>query len=222
MTDNFYEELIKIYSLEKEAFSVTKEAFKTLYESASAIVADFGKKYPSSDIAFSIKQHNDHEFELVTGSDALTFLLHPNVFEFPRNHQVMNTPYIREDKDRAQCGMIMIYNFLTDDITYSNSEGIGYLIGRILVNKENHLYVEGKKEVAMLINHFDYNVLDAAKAHDIIVSAIEYAMHFGVLLPDYDLMKELPAEGFFDFRDSRRFKTAKRMGFTFNRDLDNV
>lgn len=39
---------------------------------------------------------NQYEFQLKFASDILVFLMHTNIFEFSRDHEVMRTPYIKE------------------------------------------------------------------------------------------------------------------------------
>ena len=92
--------------------------------------------------------------ELKFAGDVLIFMMHTNVFEFPRHHEIMRTSYIRDDKNRSYCGIINIYNFLADSFKYNRENDIGYLIGRVFINYENHYYIEGKKELGLIYNDF--------------------------------------------------------------------
>ena len=44
---------------------------------------------------------------------------------------------------RTYCGVINMYNFLSDSFKYNRENDLGYLIGRMFINKEN-TFVEGK------------------------------------------------------------------------------
>jgi len=134
-------------------------------------------------LLFEYEDRGDFQFMLKFGSDVLIFMMHTNVFEFPRDHIVMKTDYIRQDKLRSYCGNIMIFNFLADSFKYNRSNDLGYLIGRVFVNREQHYFVEGKKEVGMLYNSFPHSVINQKTIRSIIHSSILYTINFDLLTP---------------------------------------
>ncbi len=222
MADKLYSDIIQVYSHEKDVFTAVTESFKLLVDEAKNLILEFKNNYKDTDVEFSINEVHDHIFELTIGSDVIVFFLHPNIFEFSRNHEVMRTKYIKDDKKRAQCGTILIYNYLADSIKYRRSGDIGYLIGRILINNEKHFYTEGKKEIGMLLNRFENNLFDKDAAINILKSAIEYVIHFALLVPDFDLYKEMSIDQFLQMRDHMQIKTAKRLGFRFQADKKDI
>lgn len=218
MTDKLYSDIVQVYLHEKNVFNSVSECFKLLMTEAENLISDYNKNIEDSNVDFSINIVHDHIFELTVGSDVIVFFLHPNIFEFSRNHEVMRTKYIQDDKKRAQCGTILIYNYLADSIKYRRSGDIGYLIGRILINNEKHFYTEGKKEIGMLLNRFENNLFDKDAAVNILKSSIEYVIHFALLVPDFDIYKEMSVDQFLQMRDHMQIKTAKRLGFRFQAD----
>lgn len=173
----------------------------------------------SIEIPFVYTDRGQFEAELKFAGDILVFMMHTNVFEFPRDHEVMKTPYIREDKNRSYCGIINIFNFLSDSFKYNRLNDIGYLIGRIFINMDNHYFVEGKREIGFLYSNFGDSVLNDESAAEIIRSSILYTINFDLLTPPYDNVKEVTVQEFRTALDSMQLKTGKRLGFRFQADL---
>ena len=172
-------------------------------------------KYP---IPFEFKDIGPFEFELRFGGDLLIFFMHSNVFEIPRDHEIMKLSYIKEDKTRSYCGIIHIFNFLNDSFRYKRLNDVGYLIGRVFVNRENHYFIEGKREVGLLYNNFPDSDLNYEAIQTILESSIRYTINFDLLTPPYDSMKEVTVEEMQSVRESMQIRTGKRLGFKFQAD----
>jgi hypothetical protein len=114
--------------------------------------------------------------------------------------------------------MISIYNFLADSFKYDRSNDIGYLIGRIFVNKDLSYFIEGKREIGLLYNHFGKEVLNEETARKIVESAIQYTINFDLLTPPYDSRKEVTVEEMKSLMSSLALRTGKRLGFRFQAD----
>jgi hypothetical protein len=130
----------------------------------------------------------------------------------------MSTSYIREDKNRSYCGIINIYNFLADSFKYNRVNDVGYLIGRIFINKDKSYFIEGKREIGLLYNNFGQEILDEKAARQIVESAVMYTINFDLLTPPYDSLKEISLEEMQSMVDSYKLKTGKRLGFKFQAD----
>lgn len=193
----------------------TRKAFSLMRDQARQIMDYMSKKYPKE---FVFEDKNQNEFKIRFGSDILVFVMHTNVFEFSRNHEVMRLPYIQEDKDRSFCGMINIYNFLTDSFDYNRDYDLGYLIGRVFVNKDNHYFIEGKREVGLLYTSFNTAIISDESVSDIVRSAMEYANNFDLLTPPYDEVKEISVGEIRTNAATKNKITAKRLGFEFQQD----
>ncbi len=220
---NLCTQLVKKGELKQQIFSSTFETMQLFKDSAKEFETyyktHFAKEHEKINVIF--KNNNQYEFQFRFAGDVLVFMMHTDIFEFPRIHEVMRTKYMKEDPERSYCGMIQIFNFLSDSFQYNRINDIGYMIGRILINKEGHYYVEGKREIAQVLNDFTSNKLTPEAVREILYSAIQYAVNFDLLLPGYDKFKEITAHDILQMEDSIiTFTTAKRLGFRFEPDVN--
>ncbi len=208
--------------LKRRVYGATKETFE-LFRDATHTMTELFKeaaKTDRRDVEFAYADRGDFEFEMRFSGDVLIFMMHSDIFEFSRNHEVMRTPYIREDNNRSFCGIIHIYNFLTDSFTYQRGNDLGYLIGRVFVNADKHYFIEGKRELGMLYNNFGTSVATPETVQGIVKSAIEYTTNFDLLTPPYDEVKVVSVREMMDNFDRKSMVTAKRLGFKFQADTD--
>ena len=195
----------------------TTAAFELMRSQARNIMEYMSGEYPDE---FEFEDRNHNEFEIRFGSDILVFMMHTNVFEFSRYHEVMRLPYIQQDKNRSFCGMINIYNFLTDSFDYNRDYDLGYLIGRVFIYMDNHYFVEGKREVGFLYSNFNTSLISEESTADIVRSAMEYANNFDLLTPPFDDVKEISVGEIRTTAASKGKITAKRLGFEFQQDKE--
>jgi hypothetical protein len=208
--------------LKGQVYYATKDAFelfrKTTHELIDLLKEQAQKENRNVLIGFT--DRGDFEFEARFASDVLVFVMHTNVFEFSRDHQVMKSPYIREDTTRSYCGVIRIYNFLADSFLYQRDQDLGYMIGRVFVNRENHYFIEGKRELGMLYNNFNTSLISNESVQSIVESAIEYTTNFDLLTPPYDDVKMVSVGEMRNNFDKKSLATGKRLGFRFQADTD--
>lgn len=207
-------------SLKQEVYAKTMEAL-TLFKSETRNFAeDFHQqiKVTKWPVPVEFKDRGTFEFQLKFGGDVLIFFMHSNIFEFPRDHEVMRTPYIKEDTRRSYCGIIHVFNFLADSFKYSRTNDVGYLIARIFVNRENHYFIEGKREIGLLYNNFSTSRLNQKSIATILKSAIRYTLNFDLLTPPYDNMKEVTVEEIQTVLEAMQTRTGKRLGYRFQAD----
>ncbi|MFA7081231.1 MAG: hypothetical protein WC135_01340 [Bacteroidales bacterium] len=202
--------------LKKLVSENTHQAFEIFKNVAKEIALEFNNSFPLTDCKF--ENIGDFEFKLSFGSDTLVFLQHTNVFEFPRLHEVMKIPYIKEDKQRSYSGMINIYNFLSDSFEYDRELDIGYLIGRVFINKENHYFIEGKREVGLLYTSFHTSIINKESIFNIIRSSMEYVNNFDLLTPPFDQVKFTSIGEIKSNQAIKKQITGKRLGFEFKQD----
>lgn len=224
MNEQLLKSLAEKAVLKQNVYKRTHVAFNAMKAAAKTLAKDFErplkKQNPPIPIVFT--DRNDFEFELKFAGDVLIFTMHTNVFEFSRYHEIMRTPYVREDNNRSYCGVINIYNFLADSFKYKRLNDIGYMIGRVFVNKEDHYFIEGKKEIGMLYNTFGNAIMDKNTAQTILESSVLYTLNFDLLSPPYDAVKEVSLYEFEASQENiRKPQTGKRLGFQFKADIDN-
>lgn len=217
--NELYQTLAAKGVLKQQIYRNTLDAIK-LFKS---VMIELNKGYQDSshkheDVRFDYKDVNEFEADLTFAGDVLVFIMHTNVFEFSRNHEVMNTPYIREDKERSYCGVIHIYNFLADSYKYQRDNDLGYLIGRIFINKDMCYFIEGKREVGLLYSNFGSAKLDKETASEIVKSAMLYSINFDLLTPPFDDVKMVSLGQVKSAYSSMAITTGKRLGFKFQAD----
>jgi hypothetical protein len=212
--------LINKSSLKQEVYFKTREAFKGFRSVGEEFIRNHHETVKSAayPLVFDFIDQGDFSFQIRFGSDILVFFMHSNVFEIPRDHLVMKSSYIREDKNRSYCGIIHIFNFLADSFKYNRTNDSGYCIARIFVNREKHYFTEGKREIGLLFNNFHSSVLDKASMEAILFSAIEYTLNFDLLTPPFDTVKEITVNDIQNTIETMTMRTAKRLGFRFQAD----
>lgn len=213
-------------NLKLDIYDITLNVFKQFKSEVEKLTEEYEQKAEKNErlkrIAFSYQDKGEFEFELKFGGDVLLFLMHTNVFEISRDHEVMRTKYIKDDKERSYCGMIHIYNFLADSLKYNRANDAGYLIGRLMVNKEKHYFIEGKKEIGMIYHNFEKSILDLDAIREIITSAIEFTVNFDLLIPPYEKVSLISVMNLQQTIQGSQLATDKRMGYKFKADLKEV
>ena len=206
--------------LKQSVFHATRDSFELFRSTTRELISLFQQRCREEgrQVAFEFTDRGDFEFEVKFGGDILLFMMHTNVFEFSRDHQVMKTPYVREDTRRSYCGVIHIYNFLADSFAYQRDNDLGYMIGRVFVNLERHYFIEGKRELGMLYTNFNTSEITPETVQGIVESAIEYTTNFDLLTPPYDEVKLVSVGEMRTNFDKKSLVTGKRLGFRFQAD----
>jgi len=220
-----------VYTLLRKKFELKTAVYVNtfnVFQQFKSLMHEMDDQYRSTyrkdnqQVPFEFRDKSEFELELKFGSDILIFMMHTNVFEFSRDHEVMKTPYIRENLIRSYCGIINIYNFLADSFKYNRVNDIGYLIGRVFVNREMHYFIEGKREIGMLYNNFATSVINRDAVLLILESAIRYTVNFDLLTPPYDTVKEVSVLDMQTTLDNMKLQTGKRLGFKFQADKEDM
>lgn len=200
-----------------KVFDNTLENFKQIKTQLSEIAFDLKTELTQrgDDIPIQYKERGEYEVELKAAGDLLLFSMHTNIFEFPKAHSVMQTKYVKDDNLRSYCGVISIYNFLADSFKFNRMNDIGYLIGRVFINKENHFIVEGKRQLGFLFNDFTNQEVDANNLKKIIEAALQYSIEFDLLVPPFDEVKYVSVQEMNQLTSTVSLKTGKRLGFNY-------
>lgn len=158
------------------------------------------------------------EAEFRIGGDTLIVSMHSNVFVFDRDHPIWKLDYIKNNTLNSYCGVFNIYNFLSDSFKYNRTQDLGYLVARIFVNRENHFFVEGKRQSSDLVKDLGTDELTHANLKEIIETALHYTINFDLLVPPYDQVKIATVEQMQVEISHSQIQTGKRLGFKFNSD----
>ncbi len=204
----------KVFENTRQTFVLLKKVLKTLEKNYLDIIKD---KVPAQIMPF-FKDKGPFEAEFKIGGDLLVFSMHSNVFEFDDKHPVWKTPYVKEDTLRSYCGTINIYNFLADSFKYNRVNDMGYLVARIFINKDNHFFVEGKRQTDETVKDFAIDSISPGILRQVVETAIQYSIEFDLLVPPYDQVKVATVEQMRVKMSHSKMTTGKRLGFSFNTD----
>ncbi|MBL7967006.1 MAG: hypothetical protein JNK09_08385 [Prolixibacteraceae bacterium] len=204
----------EVYRKALSSFVLLKEVLKELADEYRAVLKD--KVEDQVLPVFQDKGPFNAEFKI--GGDLLIFSMHSNVFVFDREHPIWKLDYIKANAMNSYCGVFNIYNFLADSFKYERVEDLGYLIARIFINRENHFFVEGKRQSGELVKDFGSDEMTKQYMRDIIETAVQYAVDFDLLVPPYDQVKIASVEQMQVEINHSKIQTGKRLGFKFNSD----
>lgn len=171
-------------------------------------------------LKFSYSEKSDHEVQAQIAGDVLIFQMHTNVFQFDKENSLWKSSYLKEDEKRGYVGTINVYNFLADSFRYQRAQDVGYLIGRVFVNKEDHFLVQGKRQLGFLYNDFINGVLTDDKVKEIVHSALLYTLDFDLYAPPYQQQQQVSVGQIMAMSQSLNVPTGKRLGFKFSHDED--
>ncbi|MCB9361705.1 MAG: hypothetical protein H6587_08840 [Flavobacteriales bacterium] len=210
--------------LKQSVFRKTIDVFGEFKKEAEQLAEELKEEMCKVDdqVVLEFTDKGDYEFHIKFGGDILVFYMHTNVFEFPKSHQIWNNSYLKDHPLNSYCGMINVYNFLSDSFKYNRINDTGYLVARCFINNEKHFFIEGKRQLGFLYNNFASETINNKKIRSILESTILYSMDFDLLTPPYDTMKEVSVMDIFEVTNAVKIKTAKRLGFKFQADSDNI
>ena len=219
--DNQLDGMIIKTNLKQDVYRKTVGSFALLKEVLKELAEEYREKLKDKvdeNVLPIYQEKGLFEAEFRIGGDLLIFSMHSNVFVFNREHPIWKLDYIKANPMNSYCGVFSIYNFLADSFKYNRLEDLGYLIARIFVNRENHFFVEGKRQTSEVVKDFGSDELSKEYLKDIIETAVQYAIDFDLLVPPYDQVKIANVEQMHAEIYHSKIQTGKRLGFKFNSD----
>ena len=217
------ETIVSKSTLKQKVFDNTFATFNDLKETLLEMASEMDDQLDGlldRRVRLEYRDRGKFEAQIQVANDLLIFQMHTDVFEFGSDHLIWQNPYVQADRDNSYCGIIDIYNFLSDSFKFNRNADEGYLIGRIFINREKCYFVEGKQQTSMRPMQFGKAEIDSEALVRILESAIYYALHFDLLLPSYDDNKRVTVDQFNTKLDNSKFVTGKRLGYDF--DVDDI
>jgi hypothetical protein len=208
-------------STKQKVYRITKAVFSDFQEILKKKASTLNKNVDDQNVEISYDETGDFDAKFKFSGDTLLFHMHSNVFDFDKSHQVHQTSYLKEDKMRSFCGVINIYNFLSDSLKYNRLNDAGFLIARVFINKDNHFFVEGDKQLSFLFNNFVNQQIDSSQIDKIVNAAISYSLNFDLQTPKFNDVKLVSVHQILDINNNHKIKTSKRMGFKFSSETNN-
>lgn len=209
-------------ALKQDIFDDTKRQFECFRKLIHQEVAQLRMKVQDERVRVYAVDKGDFEIQIFIGSDVLVYHMHTNVFKLPDENPHWKTEYIAEDKERGYFGIINIYNFLADSYLKNRMNDVGYLIGRIFVNKEEHFMVEGKGQLGFLFRDLQQSELTEAIVTNIIHVSFVYALEFDLFTPPYDVVAKVSVSQMIEMQNNDKLTTGKRLGFKFEAENKDV
>jgi hypothetical protein len=203
------------YQLTLDSFNELKEVMKELQEEIMPCLIE-----DAPNITIKYFETGTFEAQLKFAGDTLVAMMHTNIFDFEDDHFINKNPYIVEDSLREYCGMIQIYNFLSDSLHYNREQDLGYLVARIFINKEKHFFIEGKRPLSFLYSDISKQNISKEALKNIMEECMLYCLNFDLLAPPVDAVKYISVEQKNALSFSSGMPTSKRVGFRMEGDKD--
>ena len=213
--ETIFEGLKQKSTTKQEIFRNTKETFEKMRVVAADIVDYLSKKITEVDstVIIEYRNVNEFEFQIKFSGDLLIFVMHSNIVTLPEEHELMSNPYVEEDFRRRFFGHIMAYNFMADSIKYNRMNDPGYLLARILINVENHFFLEGVNELDLEYTDIAKNVVDDKALRLFIESAMVASVNNDLMAPDIDDIKKISVK---QKMENQQVSRGQKLGFSFS------
>ncbi|MDO7853750.1 hypothetical protein [Hymenobacter convexus] len=213
--DQIFEGL-KQKSVAKQAiYRNTLAAFDCLRLVSQELVVELTRKLTplDSSVVIEYRSINDMEFHIKFSGDLLVFVMHSNVVTFPDDYGPMPSAYVGQDFRRRFFGHIMAYNFMADSIKYQRLNDPGYLVGRLLVNIENHYFLEGVQQLELPDNDMSDNIIKPETMRLFVESAMIAAVNNDLVAP---LLPEIQRISVKQKVENQQVSRGSKVGFSFS------
>ncbi len=205
----------RVYKLTQGVFKDIKD---TMQDLQNEIMPCLHKEAPFIEVKYYDK--GDFEAHLKFSGDTIVVMMHTNIFDFDDNHFISKTKYVKEDPLNIFCGMIQIYNFLSDSLRYNREQDAGYLVGRIFINKDSHFFVEGKRPLSFMYGDFESNIITKDIIRAILEESMLFCLNFDLQAPPLDVINYITLEQKNLLSYSSGIPTLKRLGFQMSKETD--
>jgi hypothetical protein len=201
--------------MKQNVFANTINVFDQIRTTAKGIVDELSTDVKGMDsrVTLGFKEFNQHSFQLKVAGDMLQFDMHTNVFEFEKSHPIYKSSYVKKNDLNSFCGIISVYNFLSDSFKYNRINDVGFLIARIFINRESKFFIETRTSLHSKYGYYSDDPITKDNIADIINELIIFAISFDLYIPPYDTVKQVSVMEIQEKASSAVLKTGKRLGF---------
>ncbi|AMM50039.1 hypothetical protein TH61_00990 [Rufibacter sp. DG15C] len=213
--ESIFEGLHQKSSSKQAIFRNTKLVFDQLREVSIELVGKLTERLATVDttVVIEYRSINDFEFHVKFSGDLLIFVMHSNVITLPDEHELMRSRYVEEDFRRRFFGHIMAYNFMADSIKYNRLNDPGYLLGRVLINIDNHFYLEGVKQLDLNYSDMSKNKITEETLRLFTESAMIASVNNDLVAPDVDEIRKITVK---QKLEEQMVSTPQKVGFSFS------
>lgn len=191
-----YETLRGKSALNKKVLSETQRAFHLLRERAEKTALRLREIIVSQkdEAEAKVDDGGEYMFTIEIGPDIIAFSNMQDVSAPSGDMPSLKTPYVQEDPSRAYFGQILVYNFLTSSYVQRRMQDPGYMVARILVNKDGFFTVEGVGKVAEPFADLASCQVDATNMQKVVESCILASLAIDLMMPPADQIQIIPLE----------------------------
>lgn len=204
-----------VFRQTKEVFKEFKALLKTIADELNSNICKIDKE-----VVVEYFDNGEFEAEIRFSGDALIFHMHTNSFTFEKNHFTNKHSYIKKEPLNGYFGLISMYNFLADSLRYNRVNDMGFLVGRVFVNREKHFFVDGKRQFAFMYNDPSKDKVTKESLRDIIEKTIVYALDFDLTSPNFNDMQAVTVNQIRSISNELKISTSKKLGFRMAADKE--
>ncbi|MDE7077613.1 MAG: hypothetical protein K2O55_03415 [Alistipes sp.] len=211
--------VIRKSTLKQQVFDHTFSVFNLLKETLLEMASELDDQLDGRldrRVRIEYRDRGKFEAQLQVANDVLIFQMHTDVFDFDAGHPVRQTPYVASNAENAYCGVVNIYNFLSDSFKFNRNADEGYLIGRLFINRERRYFVEGKGQTSLRAGDFGQAEIGRDALVTVLEEAVAFALGFDLLTPPYETQARVTVDQFNTKMDNSKFVTGKRLGYGFD------
>ncbi|WP_354586510.1 hypothetical protein [Hymenobacter sp. UYCo722] len=207
---------LKQKSTAKQAiYRNTLAAFDCLRLVSQELVVELSRKLTplDSSVVIEYRSINEMEFHIRFSGDLLVFVLHSNIVTFPDDYGPMPSKYVEADFRRRFFGHIMAYNFMADSIKYQRLNDPGYLVGRLLININNHYFLEGVQQLELPDNDMSDNAITPEMMKLFVESAMIAAVNNDLIAPPLPEIQKISVK---QKLENQQVSRGSKVGFSFS------
>lgn len=213
--DQIFEGLKQKSTAKQAIYRNTQAAFDCLRLVSQELVVELTRRLTplDSSVVIEYRSINDMEFHIRFSGDLLVFVMHSNIVTFPDEYGPMPSKYVEADFRRRFFGHIMAYNFMADSIKYQRLNDPGYLVGRLLVNIDNHYFLEGVQQLELPDNDMSDNLITPSGMRLFVESAMIAAVNNDLVAP---LLPEIQKISVKQKLENQQVSRGSKVGFSFS------
>ncbi len=213
--DQIFDGLKEKSTAKQAIYRNTQAAFDCLRQVSQELVVELSRKLTplDSSVVIEYRPVNEMEFHIRFSGDLLVFVMHSNVVTFADDYGPMPSAYVAADFRRRFFGHIMAYNFMADSIKYQRLNDPGYLVGRLLVNINNHYYLEGVQQLELPDNDMSDNLLTPRMMRLFVESAMIAAVNNDLIAPPLPEIQRINVK---QKLENQQVSRGSKVGFSFS------
>lgn len=207
--------------MKQEVYKNTLVAFELVKECVDEIAGDLSKEMQfDKRINIATSDTTQHSAQLKVAGDVLEFFMHTNVFEFDKSNPLFKTGYVKQNQYNSYCGIINVYNFLSDSFKFNRLADVGYLMCRLFINREMRFFIEAKGVIGAKYSSFSALPLNKEQLLEIMNDLIIHAISFDLFVPPFDTVREVSVNEIKEKVNSINLRIGKRLGYGSKTDYD--